>query len=159
MDGYVDGIDQDLGFSPLLNLPEYQTSSQTPLSGWQRFGEQHTTSFYNLSIPAQVSSNPRSLILRPKAKTGGEGIAALISHTLKSYLRMMHHDTLPPFIHPRTISPDFSRGNTEPLTNCISLFHMIGTNVKGSRKLFWKNVRLECERLLEDVSWASMGQK
>lgn len=65
---------------------------------------------------------------------------------------MMHHNTLPPFIHPRTISPNFDQGNTEPLINCISLVHMIGSKVRGSRKLFWKNVRLECERLLEDVN-------
>jgi hypothetical protein len=155
VDSYVDGINQDMGFSPLLNLPEYQNASQSPLSGWQPFEGQQTTSFYNLSIPTQVPSNTRSLILRPKATNGGEGIAGLILHTLKSYLRMMqHHNTLPPFIHQRTISPDFDRGNTEPLTNCISLVHMIATNFKGSRKLFWKNVKLECERLLEDVSRA-----
>jgi hypothetical protein len=160
VDSYVDGINQDMGFSTLFNLPEYQNASQTPLSGWQPFEGQQTTPFYNLSIPAQVTSNTRSLILRPKATNGGEGIADLILHTLKSYLRMMlHHNTLPPFIHPRTISPDFDRGNTEPLTNCISLVHMIGTNVKGSRKLFWKNVRLECERLLEDVSRNSNGSE
>jgi hypothetical protein len=153
VDGYVDAINEDMGLPSFLNLPEYQGSSPTPLSGWQPFEGQQTTSFYNLSIPAQVTSNTRSLILRPKAKNGREGIPRLILHTLKSYLRMMLlHNALPPFIHPRTISTDFDRGNTEPLTNCISLVHMIGTNVKGSRKLFWKNVRLECERLLEDVS-------
>ena len=31
----------------------------------------------------------------------------------------------------------------EPLNNCISLVHMISGGVRGSRKLFWKVVRLE----------------
>jgi hypothetical protein len=30
--------------------------------------------------------------------------------------------------------------------------HMISSGVQGSRKLFWKNVRMECERLCEEVS-------
>jgi hypothetical protein len=156
----IDGIyfnedNSDMSLPSLLDLQEYQNLSHTHLSGWQPFEEQQTSSFFNLSIPAQVTSNPRSLVQRPKFKAGGEGIATLILHTLKSYLRMMlQHNTLPPFIHPRTISPDFDRGNTEPLTNCISLVHMIGSKIKGNRKLFWKNVRLECERLLEDVSRA-----
>ena len=150
---YFNEDNSDMSLSSLLDLQEYQSSSHTHWSGWQPFEEQQTASFFNLSIPAQVTSNPRSLVQRPKFKPGGEGIATLILHTLKSYLRMMlQHNTLPPFIHPRTISPDFDQGNTEPLTNCISLVHMIGSKIKGSRKLFWKNVRLECERLLEDVS-------
>ncbi|KAI5360705.1 hypothetical protein Slin15195_G086210 [Septoria linicola] len=37
----------------------------------------------------------------------------------------------------------------EPLANCISLVHMIGSP-KGSRKLLWRNVRLECERMRAD---------
>ncbi|KAG2170740.1 hypothetical protein VTO58DRAFT_110979 [Aureobasidium pullulans] len=37
----------------------------------------------------------------------------------------------------------------EPLANCLSLLHMIGGNIRGSRKLFWKNVSMECERLRE----------
>ena len=35
----------------------------------------------------------------------------------------------------------------EPLTNCMSLVHMLSSRIHGSRKLFWKNVRMECERL------------
>ncbi|THX54515.1 hypothetical protein D6D06_05475 [Aureobasidium pullulans] len=38
----------------------------------------------------------------------------------------------------------------EPLANCLSLLHMIGGNLRGSRKLFWKNVSMECERLREE---------
>ncbi|KAJ5833633.1 hypothetical protein N7474_001944 [Penicillium riverlandense] len=38
----------------------------------------------------------------------------------------------------------------EPLSNCISLVHMISSGTRGSRKLFWRNVRMECERLCSE---------
>ncbi|KAJ5574343.1 uncharacterized protein N7459_008770 [Penicillium hispanicum] len=63
---------------------------------------------------------------------------------------MLHHNTLPPFIHPHLISSDIENPLVEPLTNCINLVRMISSEAKGSRKLFWKNVRLECERLLAE---------
>jgi len=96
--------------------------------------------------------NPRKLILRPKMKNGGaQRIGNLILHTMKSYPTMMlRHNTLPPFIHPCLISSDVEDNDMEPLTNCISLMHMITSGVQGSRKLFWKNVRMECERLREE---------
>ena len=86
-------------------------------------------------------------------KTGGaQSIATLILHTLKSYpMMMLRHNTLPPFIHPRLISSDFEDNDVEPLTNCINLVHMITSGVQGCRKLFWKIVRMECERLREEV--------
>ena len=106
----------------------------------------------NVSIPTLPTSTLRSLIQRPKMKTGAQRIANLILHTLKSYpLMILRHNTLPPFIHPRSISSDVKNNHMEPLTNCISLVHMISSGVQGSRKLFWKNVRLECERLCEEV--------
>ncbi|KAK8038650.1 hypothetical protein PG993_007061 [Apiospora rasikravindrae] len=37
----------------------------------------------------------------------------------------------------------------EPLHNCISLMQMLNTGLQGSRKLFWRNVRQECERLYQ----------
>ncbi|KAJ5674975.1 uncharacterized protein N7477_004909 [Penicillium maclennaniae] len=35
----------------------------------------------------------------------------------------------------------------EPLDNCLNLVHMISSGMKGSRKLFWSNVGVECGRL------------
>ena len=104
------------------------------------------------SIPAALTYTVRSLIQRPNIKTEAQRTANLILHSLKSYpLMMLRHNTLPPFIHPRSISSDVENTHMEPLTNCISLVHMIGSGVQGSRKLFWRNVRLECERLCEEV--------
>lgn len=64
---------------------------------------------------------------------------------------MLRHNTLPPFIHPSVVSSDLDNPNLEPLTNCIALVHMIGSGIQASRKLFWENVRMECERLCEEV--------
>ena len=117
------------------------------------------SSFPNISIPTLPSSTAlRTLILRPKLKTGAQRIANLILSTLKSYpLMMLRHNTLPPFIHPRLISSNVENNHMEPLTNCISLMQMISSGVQGSRKLFWKNVRMECERLHEEVSQVCDG--
>ncbi|KFY91853.1 hypothetical protein V498_05290, partial [Pseudogymnoascus sp. VKM F-4517 (FW-2822)] len=60
--------------------------------------------------------------------------------------------SLPPFIHPRLISSEAENNHMEPLTNCICLVHMISSGIRGSRKLFWKNVQMECERMCEESS-------
>ncbi|KAI2615383.1 hypothetical protein GGR54DRAFT_613228 [Hypoxylon sp. NC1633] len=102
----------------------------------------------NFSIPpAPVAV--RSLIHRPRLQPGGQRVSNLILHTLKSYpLMMFRHNTLPPFIHPSLISSDTKNTDMEFLINCISLMRMISGS--GSRKLFWRNVRQECERTSED---------
>jgi hypothetical protein len=106
----------------------------------------------NISIPAIPTPNIRSLVQRPKMNPGSQRIANLILHTLKSYpLTMLRHNILPPFIHPHLISSETETNYMEPITNCISLVHMISSGVQGSRKLFWKNVLLECEHLCAEV--------
>ncbi|THX49672.1 hypothetical protein D6D08_09934 [Aureobasidium pullulans] len=61
-----------------------------------------------------------------------------------------HHKTFPPFIHAQSMLLHSDNDNMEPLANCLSLMYMIGGNLRGSRKLFWKNVSMECERLREE---------
>lgn len=100
------------------------------------------------SIPAVPTSNPRSLFQRPKGKAGTERTVALIRHTLKSYLLTMLHDSLPPFIHLSLVSGEFP---VDPLDNCRNLVHMLSGNMKGSQRLFWRNVRIECERVFHEV--------
>ena len=107
----------------------------------------------DVSIQAIPTYTVRSFNQRPKLKTSAQRIANLILHTLKSYpLMMLRDNTLPPFIHPHLISSDVENNDMEPLTNCISLVHMLSSRIHGSRKLFWKNVRMECERLCAEVS-------
>ncbi len=90
----------------------------------------------------------RSFNRRSNIKTGAQMIANLILHTLKSYpLMILRHNCLPPFVHPSMITPHAENDDMEPLTNCLSLVHMLSSRFRGSRKLFWKNVHLECEWL------------
>lgn len=103
----------------------------------------------NWSMPASPTPKPHSLIKRPKINAGIERTAKLLLHTLKSYVfTMLRHNSLPPFIHPSLVHSQFSM---EPLINCINLVHMISGDMKGNRKLFWRNVRMECERMCDEV--------
>ncbi|KAJ5857159.1 hypothetical protein N7455_008053 [Penicillium solitum] len=101
-------------------------------------------------MPASPTTKPHSLIKRPKINVGIERTTKLLLHTLKSYVfTMLRHNSLPPFIHPSLVHSEFSM---EPLINCINLVHMISGEMKGNRKLFWRNVRMECERLCDEDS-------
>lgn len=99
------------------------------------------------AMPMMPSHSPRSLSRRTNAKPGAKRTANLLLHTLKSYSAMMlQHNNLPPFIHPQLFSINQDK-DMEALYNCISLMHMISHRLPGSRALFWKNVRQECERI------------
>jgi hypothetical protein len=107
----------------------------------------------NFSIPSVPREATRSLVLKSNSRPGSNRVVTLILHTLKSYPQMMLRDgTLPPYIHPHLVSSEFGSNDMESLHNCISLVRMIGNRMRGSRKLFWKNVRLECERMSTEVS-------
>lgn len=111
---------------------------------------------YHMPMPASPSSSIRVLTIRPRLKPSTQRIANLLFHNLKCFpLMMSRHGSLPPFIHPYMISSEAENSLCEPLTNCISLVHMISSRIHGSRKLFWKNVRLECERLCADVCYST----
>ncbi|KFY79796.1 hypothetical protein V499_01229 [Pseudogymnoascus sp. VKM F-103] len=160
---YLDWDNPQMNFTDFLDPPlnvgtiHYPPSGSSPsVHHWIPSSSQalhipqSTLSSY-MSIPKQPSTTIRSIIRRPKVSTGAQRTANLILHTLKSYpLMMMRHGSLPPFIHPRLISSETENDNMEPLTNCICLMHMISSGVRGGRKLFWKNVQMECERLCEE---------
>ena len=108
----------------------------------------------HVPIQAMPTYTLRLFIQRPNLKTGAQRIANLILHTLKSYpLMMLRDNALPPFIHPHLVSSGVENNDMEPLTDCINLVHMLSNRIHGTRKLFWKNVRMECERLRADVRW------
>ena len=89
--------------------------------------QQQETSPYNISsIPAVPSTYTlRSLIARPTREPGQSRIANLMFQTLKSYpLMIVRHNTLPPFIHPCSISfhdDENDNDNMESLANALSL--------------------------------------
>ena len=96
--------------------------------------------------------NVRSLSHRAQSSTGTQRTSNLILHTLKSYPMMILRDqTLPPFIHPHLVSKEVENNDMEPLSNCVNLIHMLSSGFSGSRKLFWKNVRMDCESLYTNV--------
>lgn len=64
---------------------------------------------------------------------------------------IQRHNELPPFIHKNLISSSVEDSDMEPLTNCLSLVHMLNGGGQAGRKLFWKNVQMECERLSAEV--------
>jgi len=120
-----------------------------------------------LSTPFQPTYILPAIIHRPASELGQQRVptAKLLLHTLKSYpLMMLRRDAAPPFIHPRFVSladnddgkDDADHPEREPLNNCIALLHMVGSRLPGSRKLFWRNVRTECERFLERHGAASL---
>ncbi|CRG89355.1 hypothetical protein PISL3812_06391 [Talaromyces islandicus] len=136
---------------PIQN-PSPEPSALVRLSEAQINRVQELAFSSNISMPMQPTGTPRSLTLRTGLKAGTQRTANLMLHMLKSYpLMMLRHKTLPPFIHPHVISFNDENLDMEPLNNCISLLHMISSGVRGSRKLFWRNVRLECERLCENI--------
>ncbi|KAF2742650.1 hypothetical protein M011DRAFT_412238, partial [Sporormia fimetaria CBS 119925] len=99
-----------------------------------------------------------TLTQRSKRHPSAQRTANLIFHTLKSYAIMLHRDnSLPPFIHPRTVSEGYDAEQVKLLTNCISLIRMLNTGT-GTRKLFWKNVRLEFERVIAEYRLFSRWQ-
>jgi hypothetical protein len=104
---------------------------------------------FHFSIPPAPDPNVRSLMQRPRIHPGADRTASLLFYTLKSYPVMLRHNTLPPFIHPSYVSFTEEGTTTEPLENCIALMHMMASGVQGSRKLFWRNVRQECERICD----------
>lgn len=103
----------------------------------------------------------RSLFQRLQTDSGNQRISQLMLQTLKSYpLMMLRQKTPPPFIHSLIMVSDAGSNDAEPWHNCVSLMHMIDRGIQGSRKLFWRNVRTECERFCHEVYYtgaASVG--
>lgn len=153
-------IDLATAVSPLSNIGPDQYPSliqSTSIHHWipptsQPHHLPQAISSPPVSILRQPTATFQSLIRRPELSTGTQRTGNLIFHTLKSYpLMMLHHSSLPPFIHPHFTSSEDANRNMERLTNCICLVHMISSGIQGSRKLFWKNVRMECEQMFEEV--------
>lgn len=133
--------------SPSLQVTYHLARSNSPTIQVQAPAVSH-----NGAIPTQVYHDFRLFSPRPKRREGTQRTATLLFHTLQSYPHsMLQHKTLPSFIHPSLIYNNVENTDMEPLTNCISIVHMLGNGIIGSRKLFWRNVRQECERVCDGV--------
>lgn len=161
---FLDWNDAELDFSDFLNAQTLIENVDYSSSGTSLFRRSNSTTYqtnpvhYSLFSPEHTMPptpsiyNTRSLVLRSKITGGATRSANLILGTLKSYPHMILRDnTLPPFIHPSLVPFHKEDDEMEPLTNCISLVHMVSSGIRGSKKLFWRNVRMECERLRAEV--------
>jgi hypothetical protein len=148
---------EDVDMQAIQPYPSPNTSPQSrnpvPLT------DQDTQFFFPpIAITRPPTNNIRSLVQRPKLKTSTQRVANLILQNLRSYaLSIKDHNALPPFIHPSLVAPGIDNPDMEPLTNCISLVRMLNNGFQGSRKLFWKNVQMECERLRDPVCLPCRG--
>lgn len=162
---FMDWDDPNMNLTDILNAETEKSTSATLVNSSDSSPDQEPTNSPDRSIqrPYRPNNAPsirsvpirniRSLVKRPRTKPGAQRTANLIIHTLRAYPRMMLRSTsLPPFIHPKLLSMQSEEIRLEPLANCMSLMHMIKGGPEGSRKLFWKNVQLECERWFDEVS-------
>ncbi|KAK3196100.1 hypothetical protein K4F52_000968 [Lecanicillium sp. MT-2017a] len=102
-----------------------------------------------LQIPMMPALNQPSIFHRQYTNVASQRVSQLILQTLKSYpLMMLRQKTPPPFIHPHLLI-DTTTNDMEAWHNCMSLVHMMNGGIHGSRKLFWRNVRMECDRFCE----------
>lgn len=125
--------------------------SPSPNDATQRM-QQAANPSIDLIFHSPSTYDVRSFNPRARSSTGTHRTSNLILHTLKSYPMMILRDqTLPPFIHPHLVSNEVEYKDMEPLSNCVNLIHMLSSGFSGSRKLFWKNVRMDCESLYTNV--------
>lgn len=104
----------------------------------------------SLSTPVLPAPKIRSLFQRPNIRRA-DTTANFMKQILNSYpIMLLQHETLPPFIHPQCVALS-NEGDIEPLTNCLNLMRMISNRDIGSKKLFWKMARSECERFRVEV--------
>jgi hypothetical protein len=135
------------------------TSPEASLNHQPTFAAQHKHTlqspmlFPNQSIsPTPSTYSPRSLVLRRAILDKATRSVKLTLGTLNSYPRgIVRDNTLPPFIHPLLLPHGKEDDQMEPLNNCMSLLHMVSSGIHGSKKLFWRNVRTECEYMRAEV--------
>ena len=100
------------------------------------------------------------MMQRPNMRPGADRTANLLFYAVKSYPLMLRQSTLPPFIHTSCVSFTDEGTRNEPLENCIALIHMMANGIQGSRRLFWRNVKQECERMCQNQTfgkWELLG--
>lgn len=107
-----------------------------------------STATDHLPMTSLPTFSSRFLQTRPKFRTSGQMTANNMARILCSYPKMLlDFNNSPPFIHPQWISASSSDPALEPLGNCLSLLGMLNTRARGTASLFWRNVRMECDRL------------
>lgn len=130
--------------------------TETPSSSsdsW--FGPQSVETALESQIPRLPTFDMPSILRRQHADAGAQRVSQIIVQTLKSYPQMMMQQKHPPpFLHNSMLAATTADGildSLEPWHNCMSLVYMANSKIKGSRRLFWRNVQTECERFCQRV--------
>jgi hypothetical protein len=138
-------------FTPSFNFAESPASADagnTCLQHYITTNELMTYATISRPIATHSTMNVRFLRTRPKFKNGVQMTANNMARILYSYPKMLIDlNALPPFLHPKWISACGSEESLEPLANCISLLGMLGSRTRITASLFWRNVRMECDRI------------
>lgn len=144
----VDNPTEDILPAPDSSVVRHTSQSSTPMIYVPDSAISAAASYFIHLVPTPAS---RSLVLKSETRPGAHRVVKLILTMLKSYPLMMRDGKLPPYIHPYLASSTFRVNDMEFLNNCMNLMHMISRETQGSRKLFWKNVGMECEHMMAEV--------
>lgn len=141
--------------SPQLGLQSFSPATIEGDAVWHSSStftsQKKTTNSFALHMLRSPGFTMPSISYREHTDAGAQRVSLLMLQTLKSYPQMMmRQKTPPPFIHPSLLLGD-TNDDLEAWHNCMSLVHMANSKIQGSRKLFWRNVRAECERFCEQV--------
>lgn len=146
--------------------PETALGSETPSSfdSCNSFHRLPTSMKTMMSSPkSQIPQMPTfsmpAMVRRRHNDLGAQRVSQLMFQTLDAYpLMMMRQRAPPPFLHPSLLADGNNNNvlvttadNLEPWHNCMNLVYMANGKMKGSKKLFWRNVRSECERFCRQV--------
>ena len=140
------------------DLEDFERTTQISSSHVQRvdygsyIDDLSITTNPTLSIAPNYDLASRSFTRKPAIKGGALTTSMLMLHLLISYPMMLRDPNAPPpFIHPSFLADQESK-TMESLTTCVSLIQMLDSGGSASKRLLWKNIRLECERLQVQVS-------
>lgn len=136
---------------------EDMLSLQTPQSEWMTMDASVQSPIVNVqpTIIIQPASGRqvRSFEQRPPNRAP-RATTTMMARILTSYPRMMQsQESLPPFIHPFSLVDRFEPEGKpfESVTTCLALMQMAAIHGPGKNRLIWKNIRLECERIRDEV--------
>lgn len=146
--------------------PQYFSSTPTSAALWTIPAT--PTAFPRLFVPRSVAESAfrakanlaggSSPSLSPSPSTSQQRTTLrLIFNNLLTYPRMMLNPKtpLPPFVHQQMVASAAVNGR-ETLGSCISLVQLLHNQTLAGRRLFWKNVRMECERIWQLASQLDM---
>jgi hypothetical protein len=151
-------VEKDVPSSAALEDVDPTAQNSTNLSHVQRVDFGSYINDMSMATSPTLSMTPnydlalRSFTRKPAIKGGALTTSMLMLRLLTTYPLMLRDPhSPPPFIHPSFLADQESK-TMESLTTCVSLIQMLESGGSAGRRLVWKNIKLECERLQVQVS-------